>query len=144
MSPSTGQCQTLPLVNIGAEWKPERRAFIRLSLLFGTHIEFKWELPSASSWQHFGIMTPDSTQMKGLKYHQRGTWTPPTTTPPPNTTHHHLHTLQCTDMRYMCIKTHFLLCGFIAHVLHNVPESQFPTAGTVAAVKVCVGQLTQK
>lgn len=48
------------------------RAFIRALRLscalciFRTHIEFKWELPSTSSWQHFGIMMLDSTKMKGL------------------------------------------------------------------------------
>lgn len=57
---------------------------------------------------------------------------------------HRLHTLQCTDMRYMCIKTHFLLCEFIAHVLHNVSESQFPTAGDSGCCQSVCGAVNPK
>lgn len=77
----------------------------RALCIFRTHIEFKWELPSTSSWQHFGIMMLDSTQMKGLN----ATREVPEPTPP------HLFNAQAririckyTDSNQPCF-THILL-----------------------------------
>lgn len=115
MSPSPGQCQTLPLVNIGAEWEPERRAFIRLFAPRNTH-RVQMGTPKrfqlATLWDNdAGFHTNEGSKIPPERYLNA-----------PHHQPHRLHTLQCTDMRYMCIKTHFLLSiWFIAHVLHKMP-----------------------